>query len=163
MSAHLYRADSGGVARKAKLLYRADSAGIARKIKKLYRADASGVARLVFSGQGTYSGTLSTGTDGTFTGYSSVPGDVFGSINPTTDSNGNAIQTLYNYPGLPGTPYVQLSIVGASYQDYFNTLTAPGIGSLLAAAASGFSFSGGVGTWQWNTSSVPTSGSWSIA
>lgn len=108
---------------------------------------------------GSYSGTLSVGTDGINWGYN--PGH-FGSINPTVDSNGHSIEALLNFEQFNPSNLLSIEIAGVSTQSYFTTLTVPGLGSFSSASAS-FSVSGGVATWTWDNGGTPTNGGWSFS
>lgn len=119
---------------------------------------------------GTYSGSVTSGTDGA--GSIGFQYGSFGSVSPTSDSNGHAIFSLYNvYDSYSGVWDNYFSIRGFSSDPgagYVTTLTIRGTNYLTSSMT--YSYAAGIATWiltspttAFNLPASGFAGSWSFS
>ena len=142
MAQRFFAIDSGGSARLARRFFVVDSGGTSRLVKRAFIVDSGGTARLFFSGSATYSGNLTVGFDGVGS-YGFNTFIVYGSMSPSTDSNGNSFLEL----DYSGNTVLQISISSDPGSGSFGTLTVNGHAQLASSAS--YSFTLGQAAWTW--------------
>jgi hypothetical protein len=142
--------DSSNTPRLAKRIFAYDSGNVPRAAKRIFAYDSSNTARLVFASSQVFTmvaGEFHSGADAT-TGFS-VPG-AFGSITPTHDIIGNAINVL-TWFNVTQTLTFAVSVATNPGINYFNTIQ-PNTGApIFSAASASFVFGGGVATWEFHS------------